>query len=141
MHGERIYTGEYFNNYMRRHRLSDGIFEEEWLATEPHPPNFQHYFAWCWDWQHDKIYASVFKYADTTVVPKFGKFAGYYVDANGTVTTKAVGPVAWWNNLNYDLINPSPTGEYSAILLGQNSHPKIGIHSGKFTRFCFSFRN
>ena len=54
-----------------------------------------------------------FRYGDTTVVPKFGKFAGYYVDANGTVTTKNVGPVALWNNLNYDLINPSPTGEYS----------------------------
>jgi hypothetical protein len=124
VHGERIYTAEYFNNYIRRHRLSDSYFEEEFLATDPPPTNFQHYFAWCWDWQHDKIYASVFRYADTTVVPKFGKFAGYYVDANGTVTTKSVGPVAWWNNLNYDFINPSPTGEYTAILLGQNSLTK-----------------
>ena len=46
------------------------------------------------------------------------------MDANGTVTTKNVGPVAWWNNLNYDLINPSPSGEYSTILLGQNSSTK-----------------
>ena len=37
---------------------------------------------------------------------------------------KAVGPVAWWNNLNYDFINPSPTGEYTAILQGQNSTTK-----------------
>ncbi|MDH3269317.1 MAG: C25 family cysteine peptidase, partial [Ignavibacteria bacterium] len=124
VHGERIYTAEYFNNYIRRHRLSDSYFEEEFLATDPPQSNFQHYFAWCWDWQHDKIYASVFRYADTLVVPKFGKFAGYYVDANGTVTTKAVGPVAWWNNLNYDFINPSPTGEYTAILQGQNSATK-----------------
>ncbi|HEY6435880.1 MAG TPA: hypothetical protein VIY47_04770, partial [Ignavibacteriaceae bacterium] len=58
------------------------------------------------------------------IVPKFGKFAGYYVDANGTVTTKSVGPVAWWNNLNFDLFNPSPTGDYSATLLGQNAMTK-----------------
>ncbi len=124
VHGESIYTAESFHNYIRRYRLTDGIFEEEFLATEPPPTNFKHYFAWCWDWQHDKIYASVFLYADTTVVPKFGKFAGYYVDANGTVTTKSVGPVALWNNLNYDLINPGPSGEYSTILLGQNSSTK-----------------
>ncbi|MCU0413538.1 MAG: C25 family cysteine peptidase, partial [Ignavibacteriaceae bacterium] len=124
VHGERIYTSDYYNNYMRRHNLNDGFFEEEWLASEPMPSNFKHYFAWCQDWQHDKIYASVFKYADTTVVPKFGKFAGYYVDANGSITTKQVGPVAWWNNLKYDLINPSPTGVYSTSLLGQNSSTK-----------------
>ena len=124
VHGESIYTTEIFNNYLRRYRLSDGYYEEEFLATNPPPSNFKNYFAWCWDWQHDKIYASVFKYADTTVVPKFGKFAGYYVDANGTVTTKTIGPVAWWNNLKYDLTNPSPTGEYSTVLLGQNADTK-----------------
>ncbi|MCW8804484.1 MAG: C25 family cysteine peptidase, partial [Ignavibacteriaceae bacterium] len=124
VHGEQIYTCDYFNNYMRRHRLTDGIFEEEWLIMEPHPQNLQHYFSWCNDWQHDKIYASVFKYLDTLVVPKFGKFAGYHVDANGTITTKNVGPVAWWNNMKYDLINPSITGEYSTVLLGQNSRSK-----------------
>lgn len=124
VHGERIYTCDYYNNYMRRHRITDGYFEEEWLISEPHPQNFQSYFAWCYDWQYDKIYASVFRYADSTVVPKFGKFAGYYVDANGTITTKQVGPVAWWNNVKYDLNNPSPTGEYSTLLLGQNSLSK-----------------
>jgi hypothetical protein len=124
VHGDRIYTSDYYNNYMRRHRLNDGFFEEEWLVSEPMPANFKHYFGWCQDWLHDKIYASVFKYADTTVVPKFGKFAGYYVDANGSVTTKQVGPVAWWNNVKYDLTNPSPTGIYSTSLLGQNSSTK-----------------
>jgi hypothetical protein len=122
VHGERIYISEYFHNYLKRHRLSDGIFEEEWLAREPVPSNFKHYFSWCLDWQHDKIYASVFLYPQ--IDPLFGKFAGYYVDANGTITTKQVGPVAWWNSLKYDLTNPSPTGEYSTLLLGQNSSTK-----------------
>ena len=125
VHGDRIYTCEYFNNYMRRFRLNDGFYEEEWLVMEPHPQNFQRYFSWCYDWQHDNIYASTFRYLDTLVVPKFGKFSGYYVDANGTITTKQVGPVAWWNNLKYDFTNPSPTGEYSTVLLGQNADTKI----------------
>jgi hypothetical protein len=124
VHGDRIYTCEYFNNYMRRHRLSDGFFEEEWMVMEPINTNFQHYFGWSLDWQNDKIYASVFKYADTTVVAKFGKFAGYYVDANGSITTKTVGPIAWWNDVKYDFTNPSPTGVYSTLLLGQNSSTK-----------------
>lgn len=124
VHGDRIYTCDYYNNYMRRHRLSDGIFEEEWLIMEPHPQNFRKFFAWCNDWQHDNIYASVFRSQDTTITPKFGKFAGYYVDANGNVTTQTVGPVAWWNNLKYDFYNPSLTGVYSTYLLGQNSNTK-----------------
>lgn len=125
IHGDRIYTTEIFNNYLRRYRLSDGYYEEEWLATNPPQSNFKNYFSWCWDWQHDKIYASVFKYNDPEVVPKFGKFAGYYVDANGTVTSKTIGPVAWWNSLKYDLYNPSPSGEYITILTGQNSLTKV----------------
>lgn len=124
VHGGRIYTCDYYNNYMRRHRLSDGIFEEEWLIMEPHPQSFRKFFSWCHDWQNDNIYASVFRNQDTTITAKFGKFAGYYVDANGNITTQNVGPVAWWNQLKYDFINPSATGEYSTYLLGQNSTTK-----------------
>ena len=123
VHGDYVYTCEYFNNYMRKHRISDGYFEEEWLVSEPHPQNFQHYFAWCWDWIHDRIYASVFMYPEP-IAAKFGKFAGYYVDANGTITTKSVGPVAWWNNLKYDLTNTNPTGSFENYLFGQNSTTK-----------------
>jgi hypothetical protein len=122
VHGDRIYTCEYFNNLMRRYRLSDGIYEDEWPAREPVPLNLKHYFSWCWDWQHDKIYTSAFVYPQ--IDPLFGKFAGYHVDANGTITSKNVGPVAWWNSVKYDLVNPSPTGEYSTVLLGQNYQTK-----------------
>ena len=124
VHGDDIYTCEYFNNYMTGYRLSDGIKWEEWLVSEPHPQNLQHYFAWCWDWQHDRIYASVFR-SPEYIEPKFGKFAGYYVDANGTITTSSVGPVAWWNNMKYDFTNPSPTGGYTTYLLGQNNNTKL----------------
>ena len=123
VHGDRIYTCDYFNNYMRRYLLNDGYFEEEWLITEPHPSQFQSYFAWCYDWVNDRIYTSRFRYPQS-VEPKIAKFAGFYVDAAGTITSNVVGPVAWWNNLTYDLSNPSPTGAYETYLLGQNSQTK-----------------
>ena len=123
VHGNFIYPSEYFNaNYMRRLRLSDGAFEEEWVVMLPHPSNFQSYYSWCWDWEHDQIYASV--YRSSGFEPKFSRFAGYYVDANGTVTTESIGPVAEWNNLKYTLNNPSPTGKYTAELQGLNSATK-----------------
>lgn len=121
VHGDYIYTCEEYNNFMRKYRIDDGFFVEEWLVMEPRSTNFRYFFSWCWDWQNDKIYSSVFH---PGVEPKFGKFAGYYVDANGTITTPAVGPVAWWNSLKYDFNNPSPTGELKTYLLGENSTTK-----------------
>jgi hypothetical protein len=120
VHGDYLYPVEYYNsNIMRRIRISDGFFEEEWIAVQP----FQSYYAWCWDWQNDHIYASV--YRASGYEPKFSRFAGYYVDANGNITSKEIGPAAWWNNLEYDFYNPSPNGEFSVDLLGQNSNTKI----------------
>ncbi len=123
VHGDYIYPTEYFDaNFMRRIRLSDGFFEEEWVVMHPFPDNFQSYYAWCWDWQNDDIYAGV--YRASGFEPKFSRFAGYYVDASGAITTKPVGPVAWWNSLEYDINNPSPTGTFRVDLLGQNSSTK-----------------
>lgn len=119
VHDEYIYVTETLNaNFMRRIRLEDGFFEEEWIAVQP----FQAYYAWTYDWEHDNIYASV--YRASGFIPKFAKFAGEYVDANGSVTTAPVGPAAWWNDLEYDLVNPSPTGDYRADLLGFNTLTK-----------------
>jgi hypothetical protein len=120
VHGDYIYPSEVFSsNYMRRYRISDGFFEEEFVSGQP----FESYFCWCWDWQNDDIYASV--YRASGYPPKFSRFAGYYVDANGWITSKQVGPVSWWNNLQYDFNNPSPSGVFSVDLLGQNSNTKI----------------
>ncbi|GBD88602.1 lys-gingipain precursor [bacterium BMS3Abin03] len=117
--GDYIYVTETFlSNYIRRIRLSDGFFEEEWLAVQP----FQSYYAWCTDWQNNAIYASV--YRASGFQPKFSKFVGNYVDASGFITTKSVGPVAWWNNLSYDFYDPSTTGEYHTRLLGYNNTSK-----------------
>jgi hypothetical protein len=124
VHGDYIYPTEYIEaNEMRRIRLSDGLFEEEWIVMVPFNTDFQSYYSWCWDWQNDDIYASV--YRASGFEPKFSRFAGYYVDANGTIETEEVGPVAWWNSLEYDFYNPSSTGDFSVDLLGENSGSKI----------------
>jgi Peptidase family C25/Propeptide_C25/CARDB len=115
-----VYPSEsFFSNFMRRIRLNDGFFEEEWLSYVP----FQSYFGWCTDWQNNRIYSSV--YRSSGFEPKFSEFVGNYVDANGSIVTEPVGPVAWWNNVNYDLYKPSDSGEYQAILLGFNSTSKL----------------
>jgi len=123
VHGDQIYTCDYFNNFMRRHNVVTGFFEEQWLIMQPR--DFQSFYAWCNDWTNDEIYASSFRYLVPEIIPKFTKFRGFYVDASGSITTPAVGPVAWWNKLKYDFVNPSPSGEYTTTLLGQNYETKI----------------
>ncbi len=81
-------------------------------------------YAWCLDWENDEIYASTHAIHVPEIVPEFHRFDGYYTDTNGDISTKPVGPVAWWNNLTYDFYKPTETGEYQVILLGLNSRSK-----------------
>ena len=120
VHGDYLYPTEYFNsNLMRRIRISDGLFEEEWIAVQP----FKSYYSWCWDWQNDNIYASV--YRQSGFEPELSRFKGYYVDANGWINSNSVGPVAWWKSVEYDIFDNSPGGEYSVDLWGQNTNTKL----------------
>ncbi|GMR25012.1 MAG: hypothetical protein BMS9Abin39_0287 [Ignavibacteria bacterium] len=115
-----VYPSENFlSNFIRRIRISDGFFEEEWLSYVP----FQSYFGWSADWQNNRIYSSVFR--SSGFEPKFSEFAGNYVDAKGSISTKPVGPVAWWNKVSYDLYKPTETGNYQVNLFGLNSTSKI----------------
>jgi hypothetical protein len=114
-----LYPSEYFqSNYMRRIRSSDGFYEEEWISRQP----FQSYYSWVYDWVNDRVYASV--YRSSGFSPKLSVFYGTYVDANGWVTSDAVGPAYKWNNISYDLENPSSSGNFETMLLGQNKSSK-----------------
>lgn len=120
VHEDYIYTVEVlFQNFTRMHRLSDGFFVEEWRPIS----DFQKYYAWCWDWTNDHIYASTYS-TFLSYETKFSKFAGYYVDAEGTIESPKIGLAAWWNNLEYNLDNPGTTGESRADLLGLNNTSK-----------------
>ncbi len=89
---------------MRRIRISDGFFEEEWISYRP----FQGYYAWCYDWVNDEVIASVFFHG---LAPKFSVFKGRYVDANGNFTTQDIGPASNWKTLTYDL-HQNSSGTY-----------------------------
>lgn len=115
-----IYPVEYVNsNLIRRIRISDGFFEEEWIAYQP----FKSLYSWCYDWTNDNVYASVYR-SDTTYKPKFEKFAGSYVDANGYFETPQIGPALTWNKITYNVENSSTKGKYTALLKGLNKNTK-----------------
>ncbi len=120
VHEDYIYTIEVLlQNFTRMYQISDGFFVEQWRPRF----DFQKYYAWCWDWTNDHIYASTY----STFLPyntKISKFTGYYTDAEGTIESNRVGPAAWWNSLEYVIENPGTTGEYRADLLGLNNSTK-----------------
>jgi hypothetical protein len=113
-----VYTSEHFlSNYMRRIRVDNGVFEEEWISYQP----FQGYYGWCYDWINDQVIASVF-YGGKS--PKFSVFKGRYVDASGTITTRDIGPASQWLSLNYNL-DQNNSGSFTNILYGLNRTTKI----------------
>ncbi|GAB4295044.1 MAG: hypothetical protein Kow0098_17050 [Ignavibacteriaceae bacterium] len=111
-----LYTAEYFyNNKMRRYNLSDGAFIIEWRSSDP----FESYYAWTYDWQNDRIYSTVYRASGYS--PKFSKFFGSFVDAEGNFTTEDVGPVYKWNSVKYLIDFQNTPGSYSAGLEAFNN--------------------
>ncbi len=108
----------YESGYMRRIKLSNGVFEEEWLTYIP----FQGYYGWCYDWVNNMVYASVYR---KNVKPKISEFKGRYLDAEGTASTLAIGPASKWNNLSFSIDNSSSDASFNAMLLGQNSSTNL----------------
>ena len=109
-----IYPAEYiYGNKMRRIRISDGLFEEEWIIHKP----FQSHFSWCYDAIHDRVFSGV--YRRTGFPPRFYMFKGTYSDAQGTLASTDIGPASSWRNLNY-ILNQNLTGSFSNVLYGLN---------------------
>jgi hypothetical protein len=114
-----LYPIEYYNsNFIRRIRLDNGIFEEEWFLNDP----FQSYYAICYDWINDNIYTSVYRASGYS--PKFSKFRGKYADATGTITTQEIGPASEWNSISYTISKPGTRSGYTAVLNGYNKVTK-----------------
>lgn len=109
----------YQSGFMRRLRLSDGIFEEEWVTYSP----FQNYYAWCYDFANNIVYASVFN--PNGIESKISKFKGRYLDGLGTVSTNDIGPASKWSGLNFNIENNNPNASFNAMLLGENSSTKV----------------
>ena len=105
----------YESGYMRMFDLSNGSFIEEWLSYDP----FQGLFAWCYDWQNDFVYSSVFR---SGYASKIFKFAGKYKDAKGTALSPTIGPAAEWKSMTYTINASGAAGTYEAKLEGLNKN-------------------
>jgi hypothetical protein len=111
-----VYTFEsYTNGYLRRYRLSDGIFEEQWLSAN----SFDNYYAWCYDWNNNYVYTSSFRPGLIAYIPGFHKFTGAYKNAAGSLMTNEIGPGGIWNNIVYNFDLNNSKGSYKTMLLAR----------------------
>ncbi len=110
----------YTSGFMRRIRISDGFFEEEWLTRG----QFQGYYGWTYDWLNNKVYASVFRDNVVNYPPKISVFNGKYLDANGTSLTLPIGPALSWSKVSYNVKIPQQTSKCKVVLLGENNKTK-----------------
>jgi len=114
-----LYTAESDGDVIKKYKANDGSFEDEWIANVENP--FSYFYGWCYDWQHDKIYASSFR---RPVKQRISMFAGKYTDASGTILSQEIGPAFKWNSLSYLIDKSNSTGKYTAMLQGYNKANK-----------------
>jgi hypothetical protein len=108
-----LYPAEYlYSNYMRRIRLSDGFYEEEWYTHQP----FESYYSWSYDWVNNVVYSGVFR--PFGYVPKIGKWLGSYVDAQGSTLSNKIGPSSKWKSVNYQIDDQSQASFFQVDLQG-----------------------
>ena len=101
---------------MRRHRLSDGIFEEEWHSFLP-PMDF---YTISYDWEHDFVYFSTFLPLDLPYSPAFHQFIGTYKNSDGFISSGEIGPSRDWKDLEFNFDLTGSTGFYQSTLYGRN---------------------
>ncbi len=105
-----------FAYYMRRYRLSDAVFEEEWSYTTV-PKN---YLAVNYDHTNNFIYFNSYSQGSSIDSLAFVRYQGTYKDAAGTISSTDIGPASKWSSIIYDIDNTGSTGTYSATLFGRN---------------------
>ncbi len=118
VNGYLIVYESYLSGYMRRYRLSDGFFEEQWLSSVP----FRGYYALNYDWTNNFVYISTFNPGSPSYKPGFHKFVGTFQDALGSATSEEIGPSVKWKNSTYNIDATGSTGNYIVMLLGKNKN-------------------
>jgi hypothetical protein len=113
---------ENFNGgYMKRIRLNDGFFEEEWL-TNSIEEGFQGYHGWCYDRENDIVYASIARSGFPTQIRSF---IGKYKETRGSLTSPIVGPSSKWNSVTFELDETGYQGTSTNYLFGLNRNTGI----------------
>ena len=112
---------QYINGYIRKYRLSDGFYEEEYL---PFLDNKKVY-SWTYDWYNNLLYGGLFNPVAINYDFGFYKFVGNYKEAAGSFTTDEIGPARKWYNLNFNLDTSGSLGYFTNLLLGKNTFTQV----------------
>jgi hypothetical protein len=108
-----------YENYnianLRRYRLSDGIFEEEWRYSL----KVKDYYCIAYDHLNDFVYFQTFRPV-ISYIPAFFKYVGTYIEANGQINSTEIGPASKWSNLEFNIDQTNSNGIYKSYLLGKN---------------------
>lgn len=105
--------------FLRRYRLTDGGFEEEWAYYPPFTYSRKHYTV-TYDYQNDFVYFGRFVPMIGAYHPGFSRYAGSYIEATGGITTQEIGPASKWHNLQFDIDQTNSNGLYRAYLSGKS---------------------
>src|SRR5690606_31995173 len=102
---------------LRRFRLSDGTYEEEWRYS----PKQLKYYSIAYDHVNNLVYFSRFVPGiSITYQPGFFKYRGTYIEAHGNITSQEIGPASNWHNLSFEIDQTNSNGKFKAYLLGKN---------------------
>lgn len=112
-----LYTSEYMmGGHLKRFRLKDGIFEEEWFLFAS---SNKFLFSWWYDWTNNFVYGGIKKYSGDNYLQIY-KFVGKYVEARGNITSQDIGPGSKWTTLSYDIDTVGSLGKFTASVEGFN---------------------
>ncbi len=137
VNGYLIVYENYSHIYLRRYRLSDGAFEEEWRYS----PYAKDYYAIAYDYLNNFVFFSAFRPGTTPYDPGFFKYRGTYIEANGTIASQEIGPASKWNNLQFEIDQTNSNGTYKAFLWGKNRTSGEWIVLDTLTQSYFSLEN
>lgn len=101
---------------LRRYRLSDGIYEEEWIYAYP----LKDYYTMNYDFLHNHVYFSQFRPVWGSYEPGFAKYSGTYIEANGSITSQEIGPSSKWHDIQFEIDQTNSNGIYKAFLSGKS---------------------
>ncbi|MFO7525400.1 MAG: C25 family cysteine peptidase, partial [Ignavibacteriaceae bacterium] len=115
--GYLILYENYIARALRRYRLSDGLFEEEWRYSSEQLK----YFGIAYDRLNDLVYFSRFiPGINVSYSPGFFKYKGTFIESQGQLTSQEIGPASKWHNLEFEIDNTNSQGTYKSYLFGKN---------------------
>lgn len=145
----------FFSGFMRRIRISDGFFEQEWVpGYNENPNNIVRYYGWAVDSKNNYVYGAIYRPGifQRRVVTKF---PARYIDAKGTASTPVIGPASEWKTFRYSIGNKTSQNIVNFIMLGYNKNTRLwdtlfvnlpdsfslaGIDNGIYSQIKFSIQ-